>query len=297
MRGWGRTGAIALATIGALIGTASGAAAALHPGNYVLRTIDLSNHGGMSGTRVSCPSGKRVVTGGAFWHRAGQGPDASLDVFLDSSSATADGKGWYAAGTNLSGQDLQLRVMVQCLGATHVGTYQVKSAEVSVTKGSFGALRVACGVGKQAVTGGAYWHRSGHAADAVHVGVLTGSIATADMKAWYASGLNSANETLQLHVSALCLPTARVGTRHAKTVEVTINNTETGGVLVKCAAGMRVLTGGAYWHRAGQPTDSNLGAYLDSSNTTGDAKGWFAAGHNISGEQLVLHVSAFCIAP
>ncbi len=95
------------------------------------------------------PSGKRVVTGGAYWHRQGQGLDASLQVFLDSPSAASDGKGWYAAGTNLSGGPLQLRVVIQCLGATDVGAHPVNSADMTVNKGSFGALHVSCGVGKR----------------------------------------------------------------------------------------------------------------------------------------------------
>jgi len=71
--------------------------AAIDPGSYTVKEREFliaAGSPGLGGGSVGCGQGKRVVTGGAYWHLEGGGPAPSLYVYLSSSSPTPDGKRW-----------------------------------------------------------------------------------------------------------------------------------------------------------------------------------------------------------
>jgi len=80
---------------------------------------DLAAGAGLSaGDHLKCPSRKRVLTGGALFHRLGQAPDPTMayGAKISSSSPTRDAKAWYADGHNFYGfPDDQLRIVVLCV--------------------------------------------------------------------------------------------------------------------------------------------------------------------------------------
>jgi hypothetical protein len=80
---------------------------------------DLPAGAGLSaGDLLQCPSGKRVLTGGALFHRLGQAPDPTMAYGskISSSSPTRDAKAWYADGHDFYGfPDEQLRIVVLCV--------------------------------------------------------------------------------------------------------------------------------------------------------------------------------------
>jgi hypothetical protein len=80
---------------------------------------DLPAGAGLSaGDLLECPSGKRVLTGGALFHELGRAPDPTMayGARISSSSPTRDAKGWYADGHNFYGfPDDQLRIVVLCV--------------------------------------------------------------------------------------------------------------------------------------------------------------------------------------
>jgi hypothetical protein len=188
------------------VAIASPVSAHVGSGKYKLRTIDLTAGDGASvGNYLSCPKGKRIVSGGAFWHRPGQGRDAQPPAFLRSSTATTDGKGWYAAGRNDDDLQLQLRIVALCLPKKKVGTYSLRTQDLVVASGGGAGGYVSCPSGKRIVGGGAFWHRPGEGPDAQLGGYLDSSTATTNGQGWYASGRNFDVDTLQLRLVAQCV--------------------------------------------------------------------------------------------
>ena len=74
---------------------------------------------------------------------------------------------------------------------------------------------------------------------------------------------------------------------------------------VRCPRGMRVVTGGAFWHEPGEPPRVQYGdlfprqPQISGSAPTSDGKGWFAQGRGISGSDvppLRLTVKVVCLS-
>src|SRR4051812_436787 len=128
--------ALLMGLLGAAFAFPPIASASISGGTYALAETDLN---ASAGTRVGnyllCPNGKRVVTGGAYWHRVGQGPEPGLQASIQSSAATFDAKGWYAAGFNYSSDMLQLKIYAMCLAPKKVGTYKLVYTDLGVGPG------------------------------------------------------------------------------------------------------------------------------------------------------------------
>jgi hypothetical protein len=176
-------------------------------GTYSLRkhTFNVSS-GHTGGGYVKCPRGQRIVTGGAFWHFAHQGPDPGTDPgALGSSSATFDAKGWYADGVAFS--SAQLTITALCLPPSRIGSYTLKHITFKPGAGGVAGGYLKCPKKQGIVAGGAFWHKPGKGPDPNNalVDVLGSSAATFDAKGWYADGATN-NTSLQLTAVAQCLP-------------------------------------------------------------------------------------------
>jgi hypothetical protein len=177
-------------------------------GPYTLRTrtLNVAAHNAAGGS-VKCPLKQRIVTGGAFWHQPGLGPDPSNAVndHLGSSNPTLNGKGWYADGATSVASRLTITAL--CLPESQVGSYTLKKKTFtpSVMGGTGGYLK--CPKNQRIVGGGAFWHRAGKgpAPRNAKNSFLGSSTATFDAKGWYADGDGRTGS--QLTVVAQCLPT------------------------------------------------------------------------------------------
>lgn len=179
-------------------------------GTYALRTqtFDVSADKSTGGY-VTCPNKQRIVTGGAYWHQPGKGPDPNTNAhnlaYIASSSATLDAKGWYADGWNHRAS--QLTVTALCLPNSQVGRYALRTKTFSRQANGTAGGYLKCPAGQRIVAGGAYWHQPGQGpnpANAPNV-TLGSSAATFDAKGWYADG-RADSSTSQLTIVAQCLP-------------------------------------------------------------------------------------------
>ena len=262
----------------ALLATAA-PAAAFRTGAYVTKAKDFVAAGHSSaGGKLSCPSGKSVVSGGAFWVGF---PDTA---FL-ASSLPLNGHSWFVAGLNHTSSSATLRVVINCLASTSVGSYVIVRHDfaASSTEGSGGY--VSCPVGYRIVTGGAGWKTPGDpfVASLAHDYWLGGSTPTTDAAGWYADGrpFTSANGAV-LRVVALCRPKSSVGTYSVKTLTLQapggVGYRSVGNYL-SCATG-RVVASGAYWHDPGTGPDPTQASHymINSLTPTTDAKGMWGSG-------------------
>jgi hypothetical protein len=179
-------------------------------GTYTVKTTTFDVlSGNAAGGYVSCPPNQRIVTGGAFWHQPGKGPDPNLasNYFMGSSSATFNAKGWYADGWTLL--DSQLTITAMCLPMSRIGNYTLKQTTVNQASGGFAGGYLKCPRKQRIVAGGAFWHQPGMGPDPSNAlnDMLGSSAATFDAKGWYADGQASfGSSSLQLTIVAQCLP-------------------------------------------------------------------------------------------
>ena len=134
-------------------------------GTYAVRThtFDVSA-GNSAGGYVKCPPKQRIVTGGAFWHQPGQGPDPTTNSgYVASSSATFDAKGWYADGWTHHAS--QLTVTALCLPRSQVGTYTLKTETFNPRANGTAGGYLKCPARQRIVAGGAFWHQPGEGPD------------------------------------------------------------------------------------------------------------------------------------
>ncbi len=265
-------------------------------GTYTVRKTDLTAASGESvGNYLSCPKGKRIISGGAFWHQPGHGPDPQFGVYLRSSTPTTDGKGWYASGLDNAGLQLKLRIVALCLAKAKVGEYTVRTTDLAAASGESVGNYLSCPSGKRIVGGGAFWHRPGEGPDAQLAVLLKSSTPTTDGKGWYASGQNAEGETIQLRIVALCLPKAKVGRYYLRTRDLSAVGVAQVSDHLSCPAGKRIVSGGAFWHRTGEGPVPQLRGILSSSVPSNNGNGWYASGQNAEGEMIQLRLVALCV--
>jgi hypothetical protein len=290
---------VALVVVG-MLALAAPVSAHVGHGTYRIKTLDLTAEDGQfAGNYLACPSSKRAISGGAYWHRPGQGPDPSLGVGLTDSTVTSDGKGYYASGRNFSGEQLQLTIIVICLASSSVGTYTLRTDDLTIADEDYGGNYLACPAGKRVVGGGAYWHTVPNSGPGDNYAYLTSSTATSDGRGWYVSGLrNQTAPTIGLQILALCVPKAKVATYTLRTTTLTVQGGHEAGGYLACPKGKRVVTGGAYWNDI-----PNTGPHyqddvlLRSSTPTSDGLGWYASGYDYSGKTMGLTISVLCLKP
>lgn len=285
---------VSLVAISLVVGMVP-ASAAIDPGDFTIRQRDIPIAGddpGIGGGSVGCGKGKRVVTGGAFWHREGEGPDVGLDAYLASSAPMPNGRRWFAAGVSWVNEDLLLRVVAYCLPASAVGDYVVRRAVRTFLQNDVKAKDLRCGTGRRIVTGGAFWHQPGGPPDpAVHA-YLRSSTPDGDGKGWYAVG-DGREPELRFTVIALCLPTASVGRYTRRTMDVPVNADAPGGDDLSCGAGKRAVPGGAFWHFEGGGRHPSHRAWLKASVPEAGGERWYADGWNTQDARL-LRIVALC---
>lgn len=176
----------------------------------------------------------------------------------------------------------------------HPGSYTTGFKTVTVATGQAGAATASCPSGKLAVTGGAYWHRSGANGDSTLKVQLRSSTPTSDGLSWYASGKNNATETLYLTTVVQCLPKTSTGTYTAKVREVVVDPNRPGNADLRCNAGQKVVSGGGLWHVAGQGPKAGLSGRLIGSVPDSDGNGWTVIGRNDGASILNMRVILIC---
>ncbi len=278
-----------------IVATSGLATAVFHPGEYVAvhrgRTIQSVKEGLV---RVACPSGDRVVSGGAYWHRQGQNGDPTLNAVIVSSSPSTDTLGWFAVGANQDNEPLVFTVEAQCLPRGSIGKYHVFTADRTVAAHTTVEAQPLCPSGEVVVTGGAAWHRTGHAPASGLSAELTTSVR---WESWDAAGYNTGSSPLHLLVTSLCRPLAAVGSAVLESDTRTLAYGASAEIYLACASGYRIVGGGVYWTQSGSEVkDGQVRAAILSSTPTGDGTSWYGSGVQRDSRylELVLNVFAYC---
>ncbi len=273
----------------AIIASGPGAAAAIHPAKATVHTreIDLAQYELGKGT-VRCPAGKRVVSGGAAFHRPGLAL-AALSAKLISSSPTEDGKGWHAAGMSAEDLPIQMRITAVCRPKRSVGTYTVRTRDLTADgtlhfKGSLG-----CGRGKRIVTGGAFWNPRSGAPAPTGADNLFQSGPSADGLRWAASGFAFASPDDILRIVLLCRPTRTLGSVSIRTRDLTTGYYR--GGWVSCPSGKRAIAGGVEWLTDGKAAPFD--GFVTSSTVRSSRSGWYVAG--ATGPETIMRIRVVCI--
>jgi hypothetical protein len=105
----------------AVVAVTAPAAAAVRMRDAVTRTKDLDVAADTAASgRLRCPSGHRVLAGGAYWYEPGQDLNASTiyERTLGASIPIEAGRGWFVSGMNYSSDAARLRIVIVCLPGT-----------------------------------------------------------------------------------------------------------------------------------------------------------------------------------
>ncbi len=285
-----------LAVAASTLAGAASALGALSQGKYSVKTHNFTvSSATYGGDYLKCAKGKRVVSGGAFWHASGSGKPVPDAGFIANSAPTTDGKGWYAIGFNQKPGTLDFEEVALCLPSKAVGHYKVKTHNFVVSGGSVGGGYVKCAKGERVVSGGAFWHASGSSTPMPEAGAIYSSTPTTDGKGSYATGYSQTVGNLDLEGVALCLPSKAVGHYTVKTHNFTVPSFSVAGGYVNCAKGERVVSGGAFWHASGSSTPIPDAGPIQNSAPTTNGKGWYATGRDLTTGALDLQEVALCL--
>ncbi len=227
------------------------------------------------------------MTGGVSWLPTGLYNEETLyllDAYVRSSTPTADANGWYASGANRSGQTLALVVNVECLPKGAVGSYSLKTRQVTVDPGRSGVAELKCKTGQVPVGGGGAWHKPGQATKAGLNAFLTSSRPDIPGRSWLVAGHSDATVILILQVRVLCVSKASIpGCCGSATYISFANFTQQLKATGTCIQG-RPLTGGYFWnydsHSGTLPRDVNTDsrAHVQSSTLANGGQAWYLAG-------------------
>lgn len=275
-----------LVAVAALCGTAQGAfidGTLVESSKLKTKSIDRSLPGNVGGT-VRCGKDKAALTGGAFWHQTGLGPDPAISnlVSLASSYPVGDRK-WYADGQNSAANPRTLTIEIRCLPSGKLKNAVTRSNSKTLDSGTTGKVKAECPNSYETFTGGSYLAEPG-GKPKPGVGPKRGRIngSYPDSNDWRAIGGNFSEGKLALTAVVRCVPEDEVDTSSQSTYP-SIAASSTGGGYFSCPAGNATLTGGVYWLRTGtnQP-DPALAAvtYLSGNAPTFDVAGHYAAGLN-----------------
>jgi hypothetical protein len=289
-----------LVAVATLCGTAHGAfidGTLVQSSKLKLKSIDRSVPGNVGGT-VRCPPQKTALTGGAFWHQTGVGPDPAISnlVSLTSSYPVGERK-WYADGRNSAANPRTLTIEVRCLPARKLKAAVTRTNSKILDSGTAGQVRAGCPNGYEEFTGGSYLAEPGGKPKpgvGPKRGRITGSYP--DNDEWRAVGGNFSEGKLALTAVVRCFPTDSVD-GSANYDYPTVPDNSTGGGYVSCGAGSATLTGGVYWKPlASNEPDPELASstYLSANAPTTDVNGFYTAGLNASGGSLQLAIINAC---
>ena len=241
--------------------------------------------GGHEGGFVSCDAGRRVITGGAYWHQTGTGGnyEEADNAYLGDSAVTKDGKGWYADGFHrypLVSMDLTLYTL--CIPKRQVKGTMLIGKTVSVNDSYDAHAKAKCPQGWEVYTGGAFFHAKGEAPNPDDGGGsrTSASMPLANGSGWYGAGTTGYGEKSKLTVRARCLPSRRIApTKLVKETFTAGDNANTGG-LVGCPGDRVPLTGGAYWRKANKGLARSVTAGVIGSSIISSLPGWYATGQS-----------------
>ena len=125
------------------------------------KTVDASGFAAVQGT-AHCPRGTRVISGGAYFHKKGEGPDPDPGggSRFSASFPKSNGSGWYASGGGAYGNNGRLTIRARCLDSDRVGSIKIQKEKEATVDANAGGYTF-CPGNRAALTGGAYWLRPG----------------------------------------------------------------------------------------------------------------------------------------
>lgn len=278
--------ALALATTG-MSGTIS--AAAIHPDKASIHTLEVEIAENELGSgSVACPTRKRVIAGGAAFHRLGEEPTFDLQAKLIADGPTPDARHWHAAAFSFEAAPVFLRIVVACLPKRQIGPYEVrvKNLVPDGTLHTEGSVR--CGRGDRIVTAGAIWNPSPSGPQPTGADNLFRSAPNLAATRWRAAGFSFGSPEHRLQIVLLCRPTDKFGPVDVRFRDIPVSGDDGGGT--GCPDRKRALAGGADWRLNGKSTtDGSLTSLTVRSNLLGA----FAGGDS-SAPGVKLRVFANC---
>lgn len=290
---------------GALIAliAAVGALAAIDPSDYRLTQKDQLLPAETPVTvEARCAKRHRALPAGAFVHPKGDRQpswDLALNAAVPNSAPLGRGKAWRIGAFKGAGDDLRVHLTALCAPRRQLRGAEVVRERFEVATPEAGGGEAACPNRMRVVSGGVLWHAPGSQTPVSEMLQTSSSTPARGGRGWYGDGRNFGPVGLVLDVIAVCLPKRRLQDVRRRSRDVPYPAYSQGfGGSVTCPGPRRVLTGGASWHRAGQPSDPEdaVGTAISSSTPTGDARRWYADGVNFIGPvDARLRISVVCI--
>jgi hypothetical protein len=249
------------------------------------------------GGYAACPSGSRVVAGGAYFDIGGGGPNPQVLTYISGSSPTLQANGWYGAGQNEDMVTHNLIVVAECLpkhlgrlfGADNLVPYKVKTTTFQVASSQGGGGYAQCPTGSRIVAGGAFFNIGGQGPNPSTTDYITGLSPKLQTDGFYGAAFNFTGQTLPLVVVAECLPRGTltlIGANNLKPYQVVTNTGSLaggslGGGYVACPTGGRIVSGGEYFDfGGGGPLPADVAPFLTGSSAKLQSNGWYAAMEN-----------------
>ena len=284
----------------ALSNGAPTASAVIRPGGYESVKITLTApQFGKIGSYVACPTGKRAVAGGAYWHRAGQAADATLSAVITASGPTDGMRQWFGGGYNLNPGPLQLSIVAFCLPAASIGTPTLVRVNIRAEPQFDVLMEPNCPANTKLLSAGVFWSWEGPP--------LPDMSTPSSMKGWapkpggagfWATGRNSAgsNTTRYDHLWAtlMCSPPSVTGTYSSRTTRRHVAAGAAAVSTANCPPGQRVVTGGTLWQRPAGNLDRTINAGLVGSAPNATATGWSGWGKNRETSENLLVTTVLC---
>jgi len=265
-----------------------------------LKQIDVPAGGTVGGT-AHCPKSKRLLTGGAFWHATGAGPDPAISNLsqLTSSAPTRDGRGWYADGQSVASESRTLTIEARCVPKGKMPRVTARDEGNVLDTGFAGGVTADCPGDQVTMTGGAYLGKPGKGPSRVGArrGRITGSTLINSAEKWRVIGGNFSEGKLELHAIALCVPANKVDGLNINYPTSVVPDHGTAGGYGSCFGGTRALAVGTSWRRTGEQkpaVDLASSTYLSGNAPTFDTLGHYGAGLNASGVSLNLDTAILC---
>ena len=153
------------------------------------KTVDASDFSRAQGT-AHCPNGTRVISGGAYFHEQGSGPDPAGggDSRFSASFPEPNGSGWYASGKSGYDNKGRLTIHARCLDESRLGSIETEKAKQTTLDVNVGGYTFCPGT-RAALTGGAYWLRPGRSVkDSPEAGAISSATLGTFPDGFYATG-------------------------------------------------------------------------------------------------------------
>ena len=284
-----------------LFTSASGGAAQIVGSNlnYREKTVTVAAGAAVAAT-ANCPSGQKMVTGGAYFHpTTSRVSDPTLSTEIRSSAPKLDQTGWYATGKNKAGVTLAFTTSVKCLPKSAIGTYTVRKREVTVDGHRPGNADLKCKTGQIAVAAGGAWHKPGLNPKPGLNARVTFSMPDFRAEGWSVGGQNDSSSTLVLRVTVYCVPTSVLGGGYTSSSGAGVPMLPGTALEVyqACGVGTYAIAAGVGW---GYDGSSSLGFdianTIQSSGPTDYGTDWYFSVRSTDSRfaQTTLSVTVYC---